>query len=107
MAEAGAVASLRDEEYFEQCRERVMRSRESLAAALQDLGFEVLPSAANFVFTRHPRCAAQSLFSALRQRDILVRHFDQPRIDDYLRFSVGSDQQCRQLIDALQEIVPG
>ncbi|MFN2274076.1 MAG: aminotransferase class I/II-fold pyridoxal phosphate-dependent enzyme, partial [Anaerolineales bacterium] len=69
------------------------------------LGFEVLPSKANFVLARHPDRAGRVLFSALRERGIIVRYFNQPRIDDYLRISVGTDKQCDTLLDALREIL--
>jgi len=65
----------------------------------------VLPSAANFIFATHPGHAAAALFSALRERGIIVRYFDKPRIDNYLRISVGTDAQCDALLAALRELV--
>jgi histidinol-phosphate aminotransferase len=105
LAQAGAVAALEDREWFERTRQAVIRSRETLVKALQDLGFQVLPSAANFVFARHPRQDGGELARRLRSRSIIVRHFKQPRIDQFLRITVGTDEQCAALIAALREIL--
>jgi histidinol-phosphate aminotransferase len=103
LAIAGAVAALEDREWFDRTRLAVIRSRTKLVADLESLGFEVLPSAANFVFARHPSLDAEKLALALRQRAIIVRHFRQPRIDQFLRITVGSDEQCELLVRALRE----
>ena len=105
LAIAGAVASYEDRDYFEQTCKAVIASREKLVAELKVLGFEVLPSAANFIFARHPRHDAQESALALRRRGIIVRHFKQPRIEQFLRITVGTDEQCAALATALREIV--
>lgn len=105
LAMAGAIASLEDVPWFDRTRQAVMRSREALAASLGALGFEVLPSAANFIFARHPRWAGADLAARLRERAIIVRHFNLPRIDAFLRISIGTDEQCGALVDALREIL--
>lgn len=105
LAMAGAVASLEDAAWFDRTRQAVMRSREALAASLGALGFEVLPSAANFIFARHPGWAGADLAAKLRERAIIVRHFNLPRIDAFLRISIGTDEQCGVLVEALREIV--
>ena len=105
LAIVGAAAAMADKEYLEQTRSAVMQSRATLVSALAGLGFDVLPSAANFIFARHPRRDAAQLAQALRDRSIIVRHFKLPRIDQHLRISIGTDAQCRALIDALKEIV--
>ena len=102
---AGAVAALEDEAYFEKTRGAIMRTREKLAADLRTLGFDVLPSAANFLFVRHPGRNAGELSRLLREKSIIVRHFRQPRIDQYLRITVGTDEQCTALIAALGNIL--
>jgi hypothetical protein len=79
-----------------------MASREALAAALVRLGFEVLPSAANFLFARHRERAGAELFEALRRDGVLVRHFKHPRIDRFLRITVGTEAQNARLIAALE-----
>lgn len=105
LAMAGAIASLEDAAWFDRTRQAVMRSREALAASLGALGFEVLPSAANFIFARHPGWAGADLAARLRERAIIVRHFNLPRIDAFLRISIGTDEQCGVLVEALREIV--
>lgn len=105
LALAGAVASVADEDYFQDSCRKVIATREQLVTNLAALGFEVLPSAANFIFARHPQQDAAALAAALRQRAIIVRHFKQPRIDQFLRITVGTDAQCAVLVAALQEIL--
>ena len=105
LALAGAVAALEDREHFERTRQAIIASRERLSAHLTELGFEVLPSAANFLFARHPGHDAAALSAALRERSIIVRHFRQGRIDQYLRITVGTDGECDALLAALKAIL--
>jgi histidinol-phosphate aminotransferase len=105
LAIAGAVAALADRGYFEQTRRAIIATRERLTGQLRQLGFEVLPSAANFVFVRHPQRDAAELAAQLRQRAILVRHFRLPRIEQFLRITVGTDDECAALTTALAEII--
>jgi histidinol-phosphate aminotransferase len=105
VAQAGAAAAMDDVEYFEATCKAVIQSRETLVADLEKLGFEVIPSAANFVFARHPQRDAAELAKALRERAIIVRHFKQPRIDQFLRISIGTDAECAALSTALREII--
>jgi histidinol-phosphate aminotransferase len=106
-AQAGAIAAIQDEAYFLQGRAMVIAGRERLVAGLARLGFEVLPSAANFVFARHPGHQGKALAAELRARAIIVRHFNAPRISDYLRITVGSKEQIESLLVALEEILGG
>ncbi len=101
LAIAGGVAAFEDTAYFEETRQQVMSSREGLTLAMEDLGFVVLPSQANFIFARHPVHDAARLAADLRVRGVLVRHFKLPRIEQYLRISVGTPQQCDALVQAL------
>lgn len=105
VAQAGAAAAIDDVEYFEATCKAVIHSREMLVADLEKLGFEVIPSAANFVFARHPQRDAAELAKALRERAIIVRHFKQPRIEQFLRISIGTDAECTALTRALGEIL--
>jgi histidinol-phosphate aminotransferase len=105
LALAGATAAIEDREWFDRTRQAVMRSRTQLTVDLTALGFEVLPSAANFVFARHRQRDAGELAQQLRQRSIIVRHFRQPRIDQFLRITVGTDEQCASLVTALSAIL--
>ena len=105
LALAGAAAAIEDEDYFERMRRQVMESRARLTAGLEGLGFAVIPSEANFVFATHPRQDAAKLQAELRRRHVLVRHFARPRINHYLRISVGTDAQCDTLLQQLGEIL--
>lgn len=105
LAIMGAAAAMSDAAYLEKTRRAIMKSREMLSGRLIDLGFDVLPSASNFIFARHSRYDAARLFLALRERGIIVRHFRQARIDQHLRITIGTDAQCEALAGALQDIV--
>ena len=100
-AQAGAIASLEDEAFFQDARSAVMANRARLTQMLDRLDFEVLPSSANFVFARHRRLSGSALALALRERAVLVRHFSAPRISDFLRITVGSGPELDRLEDAL------
>jgi histidinol-phosphate aminotransferase len=104
-AQAGAIAAIRDTAYFEATRSTIIRNRASLTAALVRLGFEVLPSSANFVFARHPAHTGQSVATGLRERAVLVRHFTEPRISDFVRITIGSEAELSRLTDALAEVL--
>ena len=105
LAQAGAVAAIEDEAWFAEHRDRIVASRGWLAEALSGLGFQVLPSSANFLFVRHPARAGAELAWALRERGIIVRHFAKPRIGDFLRVTVGTDAECDRLLAALRELL--
>lgn len=107
LALAGACAAIEDHEWFERNRQAVIRTRGSLTNRLTELGFEVLPSATNFIFARHAGRDAGDLALQLRSRSIIVRHFRRPRIDQFLRITIGTDEQCDMLVAALREIVGG
>lgn len=104
IALAGAAAAFADKPYFDQCCAKVITSREQLVAGLEALGFKVLPSAANFVFARHPERDAAALSAALREQGVIVRHFKQPRIEQFLRITVGTDEHNQALLEALTEL---
>ena len=105
LAIVGAVAAIEDEAYFQQTCTAVIATREQLTAEMAAQGFEVLPSAANFIFARHPQRDASALAKALRERSIIVRHFKLPRIEQFLRITVGTDGECQALVAALREIL--
>ncbi len=105
LAIVGAVAALEDAGHFERTRQAVIATRDALTTELQSLGFEVLPSAANFIFARHPQRDAAQLAQALREQNIIVRHFKLPRIDQFLRITVGTDAECKALTEALRGIL--
>ncbi len=102
IAQAGARAAIEDHAWFEATRQRIIASRVRLVADLLRMGFEVLPSEANFVFARHPAYTGAQLAALLRDCNILVRHFARPaHIADFLRITIGTDVQCQVLLDAL------
>jgi len=105
IAIAGGIAAIEDEAWFEANRLRVIKNREQLSVDLRMLGFEVLESKANFLFARHPQYDASKLAFALRERKILVRHFDKAGISQFLRITVGSEDQCESLRRALQSLI--
>ena len=104
MAIAGAAAAFEDRAYFEESCRKVIDSREWLVAQLQAKGFEVLPSAANFIFARHPQHDAAGLAAKVREQGVIVRHFKQERIAQFLRITIGLPAQNQALIDALGEL---
>jgi histidinol-phosphate aminotransferase len=105
LAQETAVAAILDEDWFFEITKRIIETREELRAKLKGLGFEVLPSAANFVFVRHLAIDAYELYEALKKKGILVRYFDMPRIDDRLRITVGTPEEVEILYTALKEII--
>ena len=105
LAMAAATAAIEDEAWFEATCGRIIRTREALAKSLRGRGFEVLPSAANFVFCRLAGRDGADLAAALRERGVLVRHFRQPRIKDHLRITIGSDAQSTQFLSVLDGII--
>lgn len=102
---AGAVAALEDEEYFQSTCAHIIATREVMSQGLTELGFDVIPSAANFVFARHPGQDAVKIAQFLRERSIIVRHFKLARIDQHLRITVGADAECAALLDALRQLL--
>lgn len=104
IAIAGAAAAFTDREYFEHTCQLVIDSREQVIGQLQALGFEVLPSAANFIFARHPEHDAAALAARLREQGVIVRHFKQLRIAQFLRISIGTPEQNAALIEGLSDI---
>lgn len=105
-AQAGALASIEDRAWFESICAKVVATRARLVADMEQLGFEVLPSGANFIFAQHPAHDGAALAAALRERSIIVRHFRNPaRIAPFLRITIGTDAQCDALLAALKAIV--
>ena len=105
LAQAGAAAAIKDEEYFQTVRKKVTDAREWTAWALKEKGFAVLPSQANFLFISHPAHTGRELLDGLRQRGILVRWWDRSEIKDWLRVSIGTREQMEALVQALDELI--
>ncbi|WP_336148875.1 histidinol-phosphate transaminase [Acinetobacter ursingii] len=102
---AAAVASFEDQAYFEAQCQKVIQSRDKLVEELKVIGFKVLPSKANFIFVTHPARDAAELATQLREQGVLVRYFNKPRIDQYLRITIGTDQQNQRLVETLKTLL--
>lgn len=105
-AQAGAAAAMADEDYFQAMCQKVISTKSRLTGDLQAMGFDVLPSAANFIFARFPGRDGADIAAKLRERSIIVRHFrNPPRISPFMRITIGTDEQCAGLVEALREII--
>ncbi len=105
-AQAGAIAAMQDKAYFDKTRQQVISTREKLVSELQGMGFEVLPSGANFIFARHPAHEGEALANQLRAKNIVIRHFKKPaKIAQFLRITIGTDIECQALVEALKSMV--
>ncbi len=105
LAIAGASAAFADTAYFTETCQKIIATRQRITPALQKLGFDVLPSSANFIFAKHGHKPAAEIFQTLRERGILTRYFNKPRINEYVRISIGTDAEMDALIIALCEIL--
>lgn len=105
LASAAGTAAMKDIAYFRDTCDKVMASRDKLVVSLNELGFEVLPSAANFVFTRHPQFDAAELAAKLRKEGIIVRHFNKRRIDQFLRITIGTPSENQHLLSILDTLI--
>ena len=105
LALCGANEAFEDEEYFKMTKDKIIATRERVTNELINMEFEVLPSLTNFVFITHPKYPAKDLFYLLKQEGILVRHFNQQKIQNYLRVTIGSDEEMNYLIHILHKII--
>ena len=105
LALAGAAGALRDPEYLRTVTMEIASTRDRTADRLRRMGFQVTDSAANFLFATHPEASAKALLDGLREKGILVRWWDDPRIRDYLRITVGTDEEMDALCQALSELL--
>lgn len=105
IAEAAAIAAIEDEQYFEYCLEKIIKTREWVVKRMTEIGFEVVPSKANFIFVTHKKIGAEILYHKLRNEGVLVRYFNKPKIDNYLRISIGSEKEMTMFLDKVIEII--
>jgi histidinol-phosphate aminotransferase len=117
LAQAAAAAALSDVAYYEEINARVRRTRDRIQAELRNIGFNVIPSQANFIFASPPilrdktvlhskaESSAEHIFLTLKEKGILVRHFRLPEIENYLRISVGTDEDMDDFLQACEEIL--
>jgi histidinol-phosphate aminotransferase len=97
------IAAMQDQDYKNDCAEKVKRSRKTLASDLRQLGWKVWDSQTNFLLTQ-PSSSAEKIYFALKERGILVRYFNQPKLEDKLRITIGTDEQNQTLIKALLDL---
>jgi histidinol-phosphate aminotransferase len=105
LAQAAAIAALEDRAYFAETTNKIIRTRERVTEELKRLGFDVLPSKTNFVFAKREGWSGAELQRLLKERGVLVRHFAQPRISDYLRISIGTDEEMTIMMDRLRDML--
>jgi histidinol-phosphate aminotransferase len=105
LAMAGATAAIRDRDYLAKTTSAIVKTREWTTTKLKQLGFCVLPSATNFVFASHPDVAAEAIYEALRDKGILIRYFATKPIDDYVRISIGTDDEMKRFVSATKVIL--
>ena len=105
IAQAGAIASLKDKKTVDDNLNTICAVREGVSVALRGIGFDVLPSRTNFILIHYWNCPAKEIFAHLRTQKILVRYFDLPRLDDYLRVTIGTKEEMRVFLDAVEEYI--
>lgn len=105
LTQSVAKAAIEDREYFESTINKIVQTREWTVTKLKELGFYVLPSSSNFVFAKHIECKGKDLYLNLKKKGVLVRHFDLDRIRDYLRITIGTQEEMEKLIETLIEIM--
>jgi histidinol-phosphate aminotransferase len=105
LALAGAEEAIRDVEYFNEIRGKIVKTRERVSKKLLDLGFRVIDSKTNFIFISYPTIKGSVLFEKLREKGILVRHFNKPGIDNYLRVTIGTDEEMDCFGEKIKEII--
>ena len=97
------TASLKDESYFRETTEKIMETRSWFESEMQKLGFSFPDSKANFIFASHKEVPAKEIFEAAKEHKIYVRYFEKPRIDNYLRISIGTREEMQKLLDFLTD----
>jgi histidinol-phosphate aminotransferase len=102
LAEAATIVAFEDDAYFKNCRDKIIATRDWTISELDKLGFKTLPSQANFVFTEPLGKNAADVAQYLRDHKILVRYFNKPRINQFLRITIGTDTEMQALIDVLK-----
>ena len=105
LAIRAAAAAMRDDAYFQETRTKIMETRETTVAALTELGFEILPSAANFIFVRSDRITGKDYFDGLREQNILVRYFGKDPISDYVRITIGKPEDMETLLEVTKQLL--
>lgn len=105
LTEAVATAALGDRKYYADVVDKINKQREESADALREIGFEVLPSCSNFIFARHKKLSGSEIYFRLKENGVLVRHFKSDRISDFVRITIGSPQEMKELLNQIKKIV--
>ena len=105
VAQVAGIASIKDEKYFRETIARVIKTRENLTEKMREMGFKIPDSSTNFIFASHEKYTAKEIFEYLKSRDIYVRWFNKPRIDNCLRISIGTDEETAALLNALKDYI--
>lgn len=105
MSAQAAIGALIDEEYFTENCKKIMATRESFVAGLNGLGFSVLPSSANFVFAKHVKLSGETVYKQLKNRGVLVRYFDKPRLKEFVRITIGGAEDMKTTLSILFDII--
>ena len=101
------VASINDDTYFKNIVAKIIDTREKTKESLTKLGFSFLDSSSNFIFAKHNEISGEELFNALKENKIFVRHFNAPRINEYLRITIGTEREMKELISFLDSYISG
>ncbi len=107
LTERAGAAAIRDINYFNECRTEIMYNRSFTARELTKIGFTVLPSNANFLFAKHEKIDGGDLYAELKKRGILVRHFDKPKIKDFIRITIGKKSDMEEFLRVVADILGG
>jgi len=99
------VEAVKDDAYFKECTGRIIKTREWVKEELQKLGFHFPDSKTNFIFAEHRTIPAEKIFKALKEKNIFVRYFSKPRIDNYLRITIGTDEEMTKVLKVLEQII--
>ena len=105
LALVGAEEAIKDEKHFQEIRNKIIVTRETISGRLKDIGFLVIDSTANFIFISHNKIPAEQIFQKLRENNVLVRYFNKPRIDNFLRVTIGTDEEMDIFYDEISKIV--
>lgn len=104
VAQVAAVAAFQDEDYFRACTDKIIKTRQEVVNKLENLNFTVVPSKSNFIFATHKEVKAKDIFEKLKVKGVLVRYFNKPKIDNYLRISIGSEEEMKIFIEKIKEV---
>lgn len=100
-----ASAAIEDKEYYDKCNDEIIRVREETKLRLKELGFECLDSRSNFIFATNKKISAEKLYLLLKQRGVLIRYFDKPLINNYVRITIGSSEQMEKALSIMKDII--